>query len=124
VLCDDDDAFDAAEPVARFFAGARFGEAAPPPRLSLLRPGRERGRLPRTPGSSSRFGGTTGENTGRSGVMARAPPKPRSDPGTSDNVGAVRRVQPVSRFRTYYKCGFGVYGSGTMGGPAYCEEIR
>jgi hypothetical protein len=69
---EDDDALDL---VARFFAGVRFGAAAPPVRLALLRPGRERGRLPRTPGSSSRSEATTGENSGPRGVVARTPVK-------------------------------------------------
>src|SRR4051794_9352917 len=50
--------------VARFFGGvARFARVVVPPRLSLLRPGRDRGRLPMTPGSSSRLAATPAENT-------------------------------------------------------------
>ena len=43
----------------RFLAGAEvFARVFEPLRFSLLRPGRDRGRLPRTPGSSSRSAAT------------------------------------------------------------------
>jgi hypothetical protein len=56
-------------------------------RLSLRRPGRERGRLPRTPGSSSRSAATTGKNTGPSGVSAPSHGKTERARRTWVNVG-------------------------------------
>jgi hypothetical protein len=47
--------------VAGFAAGAFFARAVVEARLSLRRPGRDRGRLPRTPGSSSRLAATGGK---------------------------------------------------------------
>jgi hypothetical protein len=43
-------------------------------RFALRRPGRERGRLPRTPGSSLRSSATTAENSARGGAKQSAGP--------------------------------------------------
>lgn len=74
--------------VVRFFGGVVCFARAVVARLSLLRPGRERGRLPRTPGSSSRSGATTRENTGRSGLMRAYLSKSERGGGSSVNVAA------------------------------------
>jgi hypothetical protein len=62
--------------------------------LSLRRPGRDRGRLPRTPGSSLSSAATDWKASGRSAVARRARRVARTQPRTfpKDSLRAVARL--------------------------------
>src|SRR3954447_25677936 len=89
--------------VLRFALAARAEDAArvlraavPLLRFVLRWPGRERGRLPRTPGLSSRSAAITRKNSGPSGVNARSSRKAHFSVRNAGLTWTQRRLGPAS----------------------------